>query len=310
MNKKNNYSYPVNVIADYLEYGKDNPLYEIELSRYEGKKDVFHLFEYYIENELPDKQLEVIRLYYDKKLSTKEISGQMDITITEVLKIRRRALRRLCDSDFSRLLLYGIKELEDQDYEEAYKSGYAEGYKDGFKDGSDDFANNLGFNERQGNSDVKQLTDLPQILLENLKLPARAYNALCFQRIKTLRGIACLSPKELSNLRNVGKGTYMEIVEVLSQYGVNKTPYIDWLHRRDKKDPDENSNQDIISLGLSEQDLSVRTYNTLLRRGLRTLQDIAALSPDGLRKIKGIEKKGYNEIVRLLKKYGINTDKY
>ena len=54
MNKKNNYSYPVNVIADYLEYGKDNPLYEIELSRYEGKKDVFHLFEYYIENELPD----------------------------------------------------------------------------------------------------------------------------------------------------------------------------------------------------------------------------------------------------------------
>ena len=174
----------------------------------------------------------------------------------------------------------------------------------------DDFANNLGFNERQGNSDVQQLTDLPQILLENLKLPARAYNALRFQRIKTLRGIACLSPKELSNLRNVGKGTYMEIVEVLSQYGVNKTPYIDWLHRRDKKDPDENSNQDIISLGLSEQDLSVRTYNTLLRRGLRTLQDIAALSPDGLRKIKGIEKKGYNEIVRLLKKYGINTDKY
>ena len=58
-----------------------------------------------------------------------------------------------------------------------------------------------------------------------------------------------------------------------------------------------------VILGLRIRD------STLLRRGLRTLQDIAALSPDELRKIKGIEKKGYNEIVRLLKKYGINTDK-
>ena len=40
---------------------------------------------------------------------------------------------------------------------------------DGFKDGNDDFANNLGFNERQGNSDVQQLTDLPQILRAPLK---------------------------------------------------------------------------------------------------------------------------------------------
>ena len=311
MNKNsNNYPYPVNVISDYLQYGENNPLSEIELSRYEYKKDVFHLFEYFIENELPDKQLEIIRLYYDKKRSTKEISGQMDITITEVLKIRRRALRRLCDSEFSRLLLYGIKEVENQDYEEAYKSGYADGYNDGFDDGRDDYAKDLGFKKRQGNSDIQELTDLPQVLLEDLKLPARAYNALRFQRIKTLRGLACLSPKELSNLRNVGKGTYKEIVEVLGEYGVNKTPYNDWLHRTDKKDNNESSNQDIMSLKLNELDLSVRTYNTLLRRNILTFQDIVALSPDELSKLNGLSKRGYSEVVQLLKQYGINTDKY
>ncbi len=234
-NSGNNYSYPVNVIADYLEYGESNPLSEIDLSRYNDKKDVFHLFEYFIENELPDKQLEVIRLYYDKKRSTKEISGQMDITITEVLKIRRRALRHLCNSDFSRLLLYGLKEIEDQDYEEAYKSGYDDGYKDGFSDGRDDLVKDLGFSQRQGDSEIQELTDLPQVLLEDLKLSARAYNTLRFQDIKTLRGVACLSPKELYNLRNIGKGTYMEIVEVLGEYGVDKAPYNDYLHSRGKK---------------------------------------------------------------------------
>lgn len=236
MNKKdNNYSYPVNVIADYLEYGKDNPLSEIDLSRYEGKKDVFHLFEYFVENELPDNQSEVIRLYYDKKRPTKEISGQMDKTITEILKLRRRALIRLCDSNFSRLLLYGFDEIEDQDYEEAYKSGYDEGYKDGFKDGQNDFIKDRGFKKRQKKSSVQELTDLPHILLEDLKLPPRAYHALCFHDIKTLREVASLSPKELSKIRNIGKGTYNGIVEVLSKYGVDKAPYIDWLHKKGKK---------------------------------------------------------------------------
>lgn len=306
----NNYSYPVNVIADYLEYGENNPLSEIELSRYEYKKDVFHLFEYFIENELPDKQSEVIRLYYDKKRSAKEISGQMDITITEVLKLRRRALRRLCDSDFSRLLLYGLKELEEQDYEEAYKSGYDEGYKDGFNDGRDDYVKDLGFKQRQGNSNIQELTDLPQVLLEDLKLPARANNALRFQGIKTLRGLACLSPKELSNIRNVGKGTYKVIVEILGEYGVDKTPYYDLLYRTDKKDNNESSKQDIMSLELNELDLSVRTYNTLLRRNILTFQDIVALSPDELRKLNGLSTRGYSEVVQLLTKYGINTYKY
>ena len=314
MNKKdNNYSYPVNVIADYLKYGQDNPLSEIELSRYEGKKDVFHLFEYFLENELADNQSEVIRLYYDKKRSTKEISGQMDKTITEVLKLRRRALRHLCDSNFSRLILYGFDEIEDQDYEEAYKSGYNEGYKDGFKDGRNELVKDRGFKKRQGNSPVQELTDLPHIPLEDLKLPSRAYNALLFHSYKTLREVASLSPKELSSIRNVGEGTYKGIVEVLSRYGVNTAPYIEWLHRRDKKhnkDINENSEQDLMALNLIDLDLSVRTYNTLIRRGFKTLQDIVNLSPDELKKTRSLSKKGYKEIVQLLKEQGINTDEY
>lgn len=48
--KVNSYSYPVNVIADYLKFGQDNVLSDAELSLYEGRDDIKNLFEYYIVN--------------------------------------------------------------------------------------------------------------------------------------------------------------------------------------------------------------------------------------------------------------------
>ncbi|WP_455529657.1 hypothetical protein, partial [Ruminococcus sp.] len=65
----NTYSYPVNVIADYLKIkklklSKDNVISETELSQYEGKEDIIYLFEYFIKNYLSVRQFQVIRLYY------------------------------------------------------------------------------------------------------------------------------------------------------------------------------------------------------------------------------------------------------
>ena len=65
-----------------------------------------------------------------------------------------------------------------------------------------------------------------------------------------------------------------------------------------------------MALNLIDLDLSVRTYNTLFRRGFKTLQDIVNLSPDELRQTRSLSEKGYKEIVQLLKDQGINTDEY
>jgi DNA-directed RNA polymerase alpha subunit len=110
-----------------------------------------------------------------------------------------------------------------------------------------------------------------------------------------------------ANARNL---TCFELLDFMHSYGVDKAPYNDWLHITDKKDNNESSNQDIMSLKLDELDLSVRTYNTLLRRNILTFQDIVALSPDELGKLNGLSKRGYSEVMQLLTKYGINTDKY
>ncbi len=75
--KVNNYSYPVNVIADYLKFGQDNVLSDAELSLYEKRDDIKNLFEYYIENLLSERQAEALRLIYNENLSPKNDSCKM-----------------------------------------------------------------------------------------------------------------------------------------------------------------------------------------------------------------------------------------
>ena len=53
--------------------------------------------------------------------------------------------------------------------------------------------------------------------------------------LKTLRDVAVVSPEELDKIRNLGKVSYSEIVELLSKYGVNKEPFIKYIHRNDKE---------------------------------------------------------------------------
>ena len=76
--KVNNYSYPVNVIADYLKFGQDNVLSDAELSLYEKRDDIKNLFEYYIENLLSERQAEALRLIYNENLWSDEDDGYQD----------------------------------------------------------------------------------------------------------------------------------------------------------------------------------------------------------------------------------------
>ena len=51
---------------------------------------------------------------------------------------------------------------------------------------------------------------------------------------------------------------------------------------------------------------SVRTFNCLKRAGLDSLQDVANLTAEELTRVRNLGKKGYNEVVEELKKYGLS----
>ncbi|WP_455529656.1 DNA-directed RNA polymerase subunit alpha C-terminal domain-containing protein, partial [Ruminococcus sp.] len=174
----------------------------------------------------------------------RKISSQMELPVPNVTQHRRNALRYLYNSDFSYILLYGLEGIAKRDYERAFAEGYDKGYKEGYNDGFHDYVKDRGFRERQGNAPLQSLNDLPQMLIEDMDLPPRVYHSCEFRGIRTLRELACLSPEEVFNIRNVGIKTYMIVVDILSKYGINKEPYIIEFQKHNKSDYDDTNIND------------------------------------------------------------------
>lgn len=62
---------------------------------------------------------------------------------------------------------------------------------------------------------------------------------------------------------------------------------------------------EFTELTIGVLNLSIRTYNNLKRSGINTLEDLLKKSIDDLSKIRNLNKKCLDEIVRELNKYGL-----
>ena len=232
-------SYPINAFSDIIKFGYSRDYFDHNLSVYYDRPDVLYLFEYFVYKYLSRDEAEIFHLYYRDNLAINKICAKYNITINRFTTIRKRVLSKLENSSFSYILQHGFtgyeNKLLDNGKEKGYEIGYKTGYNDGYKDGHSMLAKEKNFSLRQGEADLKELNELPHILLEDLSLTIRAYNCLHRYGLKTLRDAAVISPEELIKIRNLGKVSYLEIVELLSKYGVNKEPYIKYLHRNDKE---------------------------------------------------------------------------
>ena len=130
----------------------------------------------------------------------------------------------------------------------------------------------------------------------------KIFNGLAmFKDIETISDLVSLSPEELAfKVGSYGEKGYKEVVNVLKMYAIDVNRYINYQY-----------NVDILSFNLIEyfRYLSPRTYTALHYKGkIGTIGDLARLSHKELMQIKGIGKKGYNEVVNLLKICGIDTN--
>lgn len=72
-----------------------------------------------------------------------------------------------------------------------------------------------------------------------------------------------------------------------------------------KKSLQEEQQKNALEQYIEELDLSVRTFNILKRAGANTLGDISQLTEEQLRRMRNSGKKVYNEVVKMLKEYGL-----
>lgn len=231
-------SYPINAFIDWVDNSRRVAKLDRDITVYYGRADVLHLFEYFISVLFSDYEAEVFHLYYRDNVSINAICKRFNLTVNSFKNLKERLLSKLDTSPFVYITTLGFKSYEkmltEQGKKQGFDEGYRNGYNEGFKDGHNSLEKEKSFSLRQEGAELKDINELPHILLEDLSMPIRAYNCLHRYGLSTLRDVAVLDPKELMDIRNLGRVSYMNVVEVLSIYGVDKTPYIKWINRNDK----------------------------------------------------------------------------
>ncbi len=238
-------SYPINAFIDWVDNSRRVAKLDRDITVYYGRADVLHLFEYFISVLFSDYEAEVFHLYYRDNVSIKAICKRFDLTSNSFKNLKERLLSKLDNCPFVYIITLGFDSYEKMLTEKGKKQGFDEGYKEGYAEGAKIGYNQIEkakeFSARQGDSDLKDIKELPHILLEDLatsetlRLSIRAYNCLHNCGLRTLRDVAALPPNELIRIRNMGTSTFTNVVDVLASFGVDKEPYSKWLCRNNKE---------------------------------------------------------------------------
>lgn len=238
-------SYPINAFIDWVDNSRRVAKLDRDITVYYGREDVLHLFEYFISVFLSDYEAEIFHLYYRDNVSINEICKRFDFTANSFKNLKGRLLSKIDNSPFVYIITLGFDSYEKMLTEKGKKQGFDEGYKEGYAEGAKIGYNQIEkakeFSVRQGDSNLKDIKELPHILLEDLatledlSLSIRAYNCLHNYGLRTLRDVAALPPNELIRIRNMGTSTFTNVVDVLVSFGVDKEPYSKWLCSNNKE---------------------------------------------------------------------------
>ncbi len=160
-----------------------------------------------------------------------------------------------------------------------------------------------------------QSSDVMSLSIDGLGLSTRAYNCLRRAKINTIGELLQISQEGLYRTRNIGRKTADEIMHVLAWYlgELSLSP-----------DAEEGSNvgnsTDMSDLGTAEDEskgiailsddrpidaleLSVRSYNALIRSGICTVQQLMNLERDDLCGIRNLGQKSLDELDRIRREY-------
>lgn len=143
------------------------------------------------------------------------------------------------------------------------------------------------------NNDENLFLDHNDMLIEDLNLSVRSYNALKRANINKLSEIKALGEKGLYNINNMGGNSINEVISKLSVF-----PNF-W-------DDGSIDKSMIFPFTIDDLPLSVRSYNALNINGYNIINDIVALSYTQLLSLKGMNITGANEVYDVLREF-LNT---
>jgi DNA-directed RNA polymerase alpha subunit len=111
----------------------------------------------------------------------------------------------------------------------------------------------------------------------------RTYRSLYKYGICTLGDIIKYTKEDLEKIRNLGVKGIEEIEAVLAKHGLELTP--------------SKECENVDEMSLEELDLSLRSFNILIRNNIRTIGDLRNADIEDLRKLRGMGEKSISEII-------------
>lgn len=139
-------------------------------------------------------------------------------------------------------------------------------------------------------------------LITELEISIRSKNALKSKDINTVEDLLNYTEKEIYNIRNLGKKSIYEILNIFSFFKKNHSFY--WEKKFFTKDQNK-----YIDYDIDELELSARSKNALKKENIILLSQILRLNEEDIRKIRHVGEKSKLEILKfkdevILKKNG------
>ena len=219
MYRKDELDYPLNIIIEELLFhkmGNESPTIEWKVEResaiesLQSNSLLTANFEYVIATALSARTVEIVHMYFRDGLSMSAIADRCMLSNSRIGQIINKACRILRYPKHTKCITIGVAEYYSQKcYQEGYEEGHKKGYHEGYTDACKETLENAKI----------YLTGLPEIPVAELDLSVRTYNSLKRSGIENLKQLAALSPTEITQIRNLGKTCFEEIVNVLEKYG-------------------------------------------------------------------------------------------
>lgn len=175
---------------------------------------------YCINNYLNPKEKFIIIEYYQKGRKYKDIADDLGISKQGVSGIRKNALRKLRLNRTRREIIvlgYDRAEKLKKDCYEA-EVNYIEKRDEMLKRtrAIEHIKDKLDEEEKETLEKIKDYRDS----IDSLELSTRPYNCLWRKGIRYINELLQLTPDEVMTIRGMGRGSYYEIVDVLSKRGL------------------------------------------------------------------------------------------
>ncbi len=143
--------------------------------------------------------------------------------------------------------------------------------------------------------------------IEKLNLSTRANNVLKNNNILTIQSFTKFPREDFISMRNLGAKTLMEILECLKLINEEEYKIVDAteLPQSKKKEFVNFDGVKYIDVNVKDMDLSVRSFNCLIKAKYFWFSEIASLKKDDLRLIRNMGEKSIDEIIHIVGSFSL-----